>query len=170
VPELLKLYAAGLSRDDIATSMGLSRGTVCGKLDRLVGAGILVPRAPVAGRRGGPAATPEAEAQRRARIGHGVSATAERHRVQSGKPPRPAKISAAPQPAAVCATSGATAPTGPTPIAVGSAARPARVIDCCWPIGEPGTRGFRFCDADSLPGRQYCAAHAALAYGRREAA
>jgi GcrA cell cycle regulator len=39
-----------------------------------------------------------------------------------------------------------------------------RVITCCWPIGEPGTRSFRFCDAESVPGKPYCADHAQLAY------
>ncbi len=39
-----------------------------------------------------------------------------------------------------------------------------RLVACCWPIGEPGTRSFRFCDASSLPGKPYCSAHAALAY------
>jgi GcrA cell cycle regulator len=39
-----------------------------------------------------------------------------------------------------------------------------RVITCCWPIGEPGTRSFRFCDAESVPGKPYCAEHAQLAY------
>jgi GcrA cell cycle regulator len=37
---------------------------------------------------------------------------------------------------------------------------------CCWPIGEPGTRSFRFCDADSLGGKPYCAEHAEKAYVR----
>ena len=45
------------------------------------------------------------------------------------------------------------------------ASRPgARVTPCCWPIGEPGTRSFHFCDADSLGGKPYCEEHAALAY------
>ena len=35
---------------------------------------------------------------------------------------------------------------------------------CCWPIGEPGTRQFRFCDAPSAPGRPYCPEHVAVAY------
>jgi len=35
---------------------------------------------------------------------------------------------------------------------------------CCWPIGEPGTRDFRFCDDASLPGKPYCDEHAKLAY------
>ena len=47
------------------------------------------------------------------------------------------------------------------------ASRPgARVTPCCWPIGEPGTRSFRFCDADSIGGKPYCEEHSALAYVR----
>ncbi len=46
-------------------------------------------------------------------------------------------------------------------------ARPtARVNPCCWPIGEPGTRSFRFCDDDSVSGKPYCEQHAAQAYVR----
>lgn len=57
-----------------------------------------------------------------------------------------------------------------------SAARPApiksqpvvasygRVAPCCWPIGEPRTKSFRFCGAPSAPGRPYCAEHCAVAY------
>lgn len=44
-------------------------------------------------------------------------------------------------------------------------ARPyGRVITCCWPIGEPGTRSFHFCDSPSEPGKPYCGEHAKLAY------
>lgn len=35
---------------------------------------------------------------------------------------------------------------------------------CCWPIGEPGTRGFRYCDCPALVGKPYCPEHAELAY------
>ena len=42
--------------------------------------------------------------------------------------------------------------------------RRMRVVACCWPIGEPGTRSFRFCDAESLAGKPYCESHAQLAY------
>lgn len=42
--------------------------------------------------------------------------------------------------------------------------RRLRVVACCWPIGEPGTRSFRFCDADSMAGKPYCDSHAQLAY------
>lgn len=71
-------------------------------------------------------------------------------------PPRPAAPLAAP-------------PTRPVPVPVArpqpAPARPyGRVITCCWPIGEPGTRSFRFCDDPSEPGKPYCGEHAKLAY------
>jgi GcrA cell cycle regulator len=38
---------------------------------------------------------------------------------------------------------------------------------CCWPIGHPGTKTFRFCDAaDVIPGKPYCLPHAEQAYIR----
>jgi hypothetical protein len=39
--------------------------------------------------------------------------------------------------------------------------RPRRgpVIECCWPIGDPGKRDFRCCDEPSEPGLSYCAKH-----------
>ena len=50
-----------------------------------------------------------------------------------------------------------------------SPARISRVEPCCWPIGEPGTKAFRYCDNPSLGGRvPYCAAHHAAA-GRKRA-
>jgi GcrA cell cycle regulator len=35
---------------------------------------------------------------------------------------------------------------------------------CCWPIGEPGQPGFRFCTTTALTGKPYCTEHAAVAY------
>lgn len=35
---------------------------------------------------------------------------------------------------------------------------------CQWPSGNPGEPDFRFCGAPSLPGKPYCAEHAAIAY------
>ena len=50
---------------------------------------------------------------------------------------------------------------------VRSVARPSgRTVPCCWPLGEPGTKGFRFCDATSIHGKPYCLEHAAIAYVR----
>lgn len=57
------------------------------------------------------------------------------------------------------------APVAPPPRPQVAAPRPyGRVITCCWPIGEPGTSSFRFCDEQSVPGKPYCTDHAQLAY------
>lgn len=51
----------------------------------------------------------------------------------------------------------------PAPIA---APRPTftRAAECCWPSGEPGTKTFRYCGANSLPGKPYCDEHAKRAF------
>jgi GcrA cell cycle regulator len=55
------------------------------------------------------------------------------------------------------------APPMHRPVAV--APRPyGRVVTCCWPLGEPGARDFRFCDVPSEPGRPYCEDHVKVAY------
>ena len=42
----------------------------------------------------------------------------------------------------------------------------ARVRECTWPIGEPGTPTYRTCDAPADGGRPYCGEHCAVAYVR----
>lgn len=37
---------------------------------------------------------------------------------------------------------------------------------CCWPEGEPSTENFRFCGAQAVEGRPYCAEHCKRAYVR----
>lgn len=39
---------------------------------------------------------------------------------------------------------------------------------CCWPLGEPGARDFRFCEALCEQGRHYCANHLAVAYVKKK--
>jgi GcrA cell cycle regulator len=39
-----------------------------------------------------------------------------------------------------------------------------RGLTCCWPLGEPGTKEFRFCGDEPVAGKPYCQQHAALAY------
>lgn len=52
-------------------------------------------------------------------------------------------------------------------IAPAAPAAPAlRSMPCSWPIGEPRTPGFRFCDAAGVPGKSYCPEHCAIAYVR----
>jgi GcrA cell cycle regulator len=59
----------------------------------------------------------------------------------------------------------ATHPVATRPVAVRSAPfRSSRTASCCWPIGEPGTKSFRFCSGDAVAGKPYCQEHAQLAY------
>ncbi|MBR0657075.1 GcrA family cell cycle regulator, partial [Plastoroseomonas arctica] len=62
----------------------------------------------------------------------------------------------------------APAPVAPKPAAaptlVRSSFQRAGQRNCCWPIGEPGRPDFRFCSAEGLAGKPYCAEHAAVAY------
>ena len=71
-------------------------------------------------------------------------------------PPVPRPVMVAPRPA----------PPSMAPRPSAYAPRPTygRVVTCCWPIGEPGTRDFRFCDDASEPGRPYCEEHVKIAY------
>lgn len=39
-----------------------------------------------------------------------------------------------------------------------------RASSCCWPIGNPGTKLFRYCGDAGPPGKSYCLEHAKLAY------
>jgi GcrA cell cycle regulator len=95
-------------------------------------------------------------------------------------PPRPSPIrrgegsAASPRLAAPRRAQGPTLP--PLSVALGAAnvLRPIvsppkqsmRAAPCCWPIGEPCTSSFRFCNAASAPGKPYCDQHAAIAYVR----
>lgn len=53
----------------------------------------------------------------------------------------------------------------------GPKAPPPRIIraptECCWPIGDPRSPGFRSCDAAVDTGRPYCPEHSRLAFGPR---
>jgi antirestriction protein ArdC len=39
---------------------------------------------------------------------------------------------------------------------------------CCWPIGDPGTPSFRFCNAPNKAGKPYCPEHCVTAYRGRK--
>jgi GcrA cell cycle regulator len=52
------------------------------------------------------------------------------------------------------------------PAATQAAGQPVRRRgqSCCWPLGEPGTKQFRFCGGEPMPGKPYCSEHSQLAY------
>ena len=157
IGKLRALWAEGHSTAEIGRRLGVSKNAVVGKAHRLDlparpspirrdGSGI--PRQPVPRRVAGPTlppltstALPVMEAARPAILAR----------------PRPlAPRSPVPQPPA------AQSPVAPRVQAV---SRPStRTVSCCWPIGDPGTPSFRFCDAQAITGKPYCGEHAQLAY------
>jgi GcrA cell cycle regulator len=142
IERLKALWAEGHSTAEIGRRMGISKNAVVGKAHRLS-----LPARPSPIRR-------DAE-------------------------PRPAPVPRAPRPMPVARQAPPlmlrAAPVAPAPAVAASpvapivrafpAARPRfGSRSCCWPIGEPGTAGFRFCGGDPMAGKPYCTEHAALAY------
>lgn len=147
IAQLRDLWNEGLSTAEIGRRMSVSKNAVVGKAHRLN----LSPR-PSPIRRDGVSAASRTTSPRRV-----TGATLP---PLSAIPPAVAAV-AVPQPQRAAAPQTARpAPVRAVPYA------PSRLSTCCWPIGEPGTRSFRFCDSDATAGKPYCSAHAALAYVR----
>ncbi|WP_158747610.1 GcrA family cell cycle regulator [Acidisphaera sp. L21] len=145
IDRLKTLWAEGVSTAEIGRRIGVSKNAVVGKAHRL---SLAARPSPI--RRGAPGEAPKRSPVRRV-VGPTLPTMA---------PPPPVEVrppvAVAPRPV----------PT-PSPAPVLRAVHRApggRLVACCWPIGEPGTRSFRFCDDESLPGKPYCSTHAALAY------
>ncbi len=149
IVRLRSLWDEGLSTAEIGRRLGVSKNAVVGKAHRLDlparpspirrdGSGISAPRRSAPRRVAGPTLPPLSSTATIA-----PAALHMHHAVIAPKPP----------------------PAAPAPRAVPPAPRPyGRIVTCCWPIGEPGTRSFRFCDDASEPGKPYCTDHAKLAY------
>lgn len=159
IERLRSLWAEGHSTAEIGRRLGVSKNAIVGKAHRL-----LLPPRPSPIRRGAAAPAPKRPVPRAS------GSTLPPLDTPSAAPP------AAMPPAAKVALSAPKAPatsdeanlrvppprTGASELrAVG---RGHRRIACCWPSGEPGTKSFRFCDAESVAGKPYCAVHASLAY------
>lgn len=145
IVRLRGLWSEGHSTAEIGRRLGVSKNAVVGKAHRLD-----LPARPSPIRRDGPAA-PRPAPRRLAGPTLPPLPSAERPvlvpRPDIARAARPTPVAVAPRPAAP--------------------ARPfGRVVACCWPLGEPGTKQFRFCDEGSVPGKPYCAEHAQLAYVR----
>ncbi len=171
IARLRTLWDEGHSTAEIGRRLGVSKNAVVGKAHRL--------------------ALPPRPSPIRRDIGDTSRQVNPRRITGSTLPPLPAYAVAASPPApmqeapALAAVAPArqvvraSAAMAPAPVAAQLASplplhRPilvssprARTMSaCCWPIGEPGTRSFRFCDADSLTNKPYCREHAQLAYVR----
>ncbi len=154
IVRLRTLWDEGLSTAEIGRRLGVTKNAIVGKAHRLD-----LPARPSPIRRDGSGGAP--------------------------RRPRPPRV-AGPTLPPLSSTSSATAPaSGPMilPQMAALAPRPAplpplvrvapppprpygRIITCCWPIGDPGTQSFRFCDEASEPGKPYCSDHVRLAYVR----
>lgn len=156
IERLRAFWAEGHSTAEIGRRMGVSKNAVVGKAHRL---GLTARPSPI--RRGAGGDTPRRAAIRRA-VGPTLpplSGPAEPVLPVTAPMPPPLRVAVsvpAPVPAPSLQTTSLRS--------VGRTSGGGRVIPCCWPIGEPGTRSFRFCDDASAAGKPYCAEHAALAY------
>ena len=155
IVRLRTLWDEGLSTAEIGRRLGVSKNAVVGKAHRLDlparpspirrdGSGPRAPRRSAPRRVAGPTLPPLSSTAAMAGVGAGPAVLPR----MMPAPPRPIP---APPPVRV-------APPAPRPY--------GRVVTCCWPLGEPGTRSFRFCDEASEPGKPYCSDHAKLAYVR----
>ena len=138
IGRLKALWTEGHSTAEIGRRMGVSKNAVVGKAHRLA----LVARpSPI----------------RRASPGEALKASPVRRLTGATLPPTPATRESEPL---------RVVPPPKAALVPHMAARTGRgrSVECCWPIGEPGTRSFHFCNAESLPGKPYCSSHASLAY------
>ncbi len=156
IARLRQLWSEGHSTAEIGRRMGITKNAVVGKAHRLA----LSPRpSPI---------------RRETADGHVARRSTPRRTTGPTLPalsaPAPFTPTAMPAPsrAAMPDTPAPAAPAPPRPSvqlrAVPMPRAGARVTTCCWPIGDPGTASFRFCDDGAMTGKPYCAQHAALAY------
>ena len=151
---LRQLWDEGHSTAEIGRRLGVSKNAVVGKAHRLD-----LPARPSPIRRDGSGGAPRRSTPRRVAgpTLPPLPSTAPLAGAPSGD--------AMPRVAAVGFGHVVRPVPAPAPRVAVPAPRPyGRVITCCWPIGEPGTSSFRFCDAESVPGKPYCEQHAQVAY------
>ncbi len=181
IQRLRAFWAEGISTAEIGRRLGVSKNAVVGKAHRL---DLTARPSPIHWDRDGQAPRPRrpASAPRpsgptlpplgSARVAVPAAAPAGMASVRAS-PAAPPVRPAATQAAAIAAQAlGRTIPPPPRPIAAppprphAVTPRPfgGRVVTCCWPLGEPGTKDFHFCDGASVPGKPYCEEHAQLAY------
>ncbi|HEY7581496.1 MAG TPA: GcrA family cell cycle regulator [Acetobacteraceae bacterium] len=152
---LRMLWDEGLSTAEIGRRLGVSKNAVVGKAHRLDlparpspirrdGAGGGARRRSAPRRVAGPTLPPLSSTSPLSGLAASAGPSVVPHVAVLAVKPAPAPVRAAP----------------PAPRPYG------RVVTCCWPLGEPGTHSFRFCDDPSEPGKPYCSEHVKLAYVR----
>ena len=156
IARLRLLWDEGHSTAEIGRRMSVSKNSVVGKAHRLNlparpspirrdAGGVQSPRPPVARRVTGPTLPP---------LSVEVDVEIEVEIIE----PAPVRKLPAPPPLVVAR------PMTSAPILRQVPQSRRHEITCCWPIGEPGTKSFRFCDSTASPNKPYCTEHAQLAY------
>jgi GcrA cell cycle regulator len=158
IGRLRALWSEGHSTAEIGRRLGVSKNAVVGKAHRLD-----LPARPSPIRRDGAGPSARKKSPRRV-AGPTLPPLVSTHGSTAPQMPRPIFA-----PSHVRSAAYAVRPSppvqAPPPPRIQVAPRPfARTVACCWPIGEPGTKSFRFCDGDALIGKPYCADHAQVAY------
>lgn len=146
IARLRALWDEGHSTAEIGRRMGITKNAVVGKAHRLE-----LPSRPSPIRRVLDAGHVSRRDQVRRATGPTLPVTAA---VAAAVRAEPQVSPPAPLPSRPSPQLRAVAPIRPS----------VRVSTCCWPIGEPGTLTFRFCDDGALPNKPYCQEHASLAY------
>ena len=141
---LAELWLQGMSTGEIGRTMGITKNSVVGRAHRLR---LLARPSPIV--RGG-------RGWRRSKVA--VPTLVQLQVPVPVVPPLPPSASVGVNELIAC--SPAPAPAAP-PV------RPRRIQECCWPIGDPGAPGFRYCDAAYAGRGSYCPEHAAGAFARR---
>jgi GcrA cell cycle regulator len=165
IARLREFWAEGHSTAEIGRRLGVSKNAIVGKAHRLD-----LPARPSPIRRDGSEPSPERRATPRRMEGPTLPPLASTGGAAVILPPSQTPPVVAPVAAAVPApVQPKAAPPRPVQVAPpriqAVAPRPyGRIVTCCWPIGEPGTKTFHFCDDRSEPGKPYCEEHAKLAY------
>ncbi len=144
IERLRAFWAEGHSTAEIGRRMGISKNAVVGKAHRL---DLAARPSPI---RRDPAAPRPVPTGRRPTLPPLRAAQPIMPRREEAKPALQPSITA----------------LAPKPAAIVRAFPRVSAKSCCWPIGEPGTKAFRFCTGAAMGGKPYCAEHAALAYVR----
>ena len=141
ITELERLWNEGRSSAEIARQLNVSKNSVIGKACRLD-----LPRRP------SPIRYSEGERKQRIKACRRVIVSAE-------LPPLPGLKTTT---AILDCT-----PTQTLPRQTGKGGAIFRIDCCCWPIGDPGSSSFQFCEQPASPGKPYCQEHANRAYVRK---
>lgn len=140
---LVQLWETGQSITQIGKALGMTRNAVVGKAHRI---GLA--------KRASPIMRSDKPAQPRPAAAH-----------QPAAPPAPrAQVQVKHEPAATPAASAGPGQQNQLTPAMLAALTPSTGPRCKWPIGDPKSAEFDFCEGVALPGKPYCAQHCAMAY------